>query len=707
VAATVLIVTGLTLRVAWAQGEDPDAVLAEAQRLFLATEYEKAVVALDRVIALLEARTPRDNGTRLKLADAYELRARARFGLPDREGARADFRSLVRTDPGHALTALTGKINPNVVAMFDEVRKALVGTLNIIITPPDAEVQVDGTVLAKAAGRVPILAGAHAVTVAKPAYRLASQNVTVNAGAVADLTVTLERVSATVTVSTVPAGVQVFVDDALKGVTPDGPPLADPGAPPPPPDLSKPLILTDITTGSHVIAFRKPCRVTSQQTLNVPGFSDYSMQPVHLAPATGKISIETGAGGDVFLDGQKRGTAPLTIDEVCEGRHDLDVRSQFGRHLSHLDVRTGDDLKIAATLKPALAILSVVGLEGVRGSDYRLTVEKVLQRSSSVAAIALPAEAVNAALAREGLDAGWLSFDTSRNPIGSAATNITQAARQDLSAKLAAALSVQGVATITVPSKDDPSRAWLTILAAGSGRPDTIEIKTNDPESVGRAIAQIEATVPLFSASSGVQVIDVLDAAGPVVVAVDYAPASGSALVAGDVIVSANGQAVPDIARFNQMVTGERVAFEARDRANAVKKADYQVLKVRQLISRDDQTVMFNPLLLDLRRRLISPNPGEEPIARLNLAVALMGVGNYADARTEIAKVRLPDEKGVAAGTVQYLLGQCCFELGDYAEAETAWHGAVTSNGATLTDGGQPVKDLAEQKLAQMKVKPK
>ena len=72
------------------QTADSQVLLAEAKRNFDALDYDRTVAALDRVIAILEARPPQDPG-RKDLPEAYEIRGRSRFGLGDQEGARADF----------------------------------------------------------------------------------------------------------------------------------------------------------------------------------------------------------------------------------------------------------------------------------------------------------------------------------------------------------------------------------------------------------------------------------------------------------------------------------------------------------------------------------------------------------------------------------------------------------------------------------------
>jgi hypothetical protein len=116
-----------------------------------------------------------------------------------------------------------------------------------------------------------------------------------------------------------------------------------------------------------------------------------------------------------------------------------------------------------------------------------------------------------------------------------------------------------------------------------------------------------------------------------------------------------------------------------------------------------DETLIFNKLLVDFRRQLASaPGPLDQSVARLNLAVSLMRVGSWNEARAELEAVDLPDGGGVSAGTVQYLSGLCREALGQLAEAERAWRAAAASKDAMLTADGPLIRDLAEQKLADL-----
>jgi len=118
-------------------------------------------------------------------------------------------------------------------------------------------------------------------------------------------------------------------------------------------------------------------------------------------------------------------------------------------------------------------------------------------------------------------------------------------------------------------------------------------------------------------------------------------------------------------------------------------------------VAMNDQSLLFNNLVIVLRARLAqSPGGASDPVVRLNLAVALMRLGNFEAARTELSKVQLTAGPGVSNGTVQYLSGLCYEALGQTAEAQQAWRAASTDADSLLTEDGPFVKELAEAKLA-------
>jgi Flp pilus assembly protein TadD len=86
-------------------------------------------------------------------------------------------------------------------------------------------------------------------------------------------------------------------------------------------------------------------------------------------------------------------------------------------------------------------------------------------------------------------------------------------------------------------------------------------------------------------------------------------------------------------------------------------------------------------------------------MVRLNLAVALIRIGDFQRAVDELKMLELPSGPGISRGTQQYLLGLAYEGLGDAAAARQAWQTAATVGG-TLTDDGPLIADLVASKAA-------
>jgi hypothetical protein len=690
-----------------------DSALLEGQRLFAALDYERAVPALDLAIAQLTTRAAQNPAARGALAMGYELRARARFGLGDTEGAKSDLLSALKAEPGHVVGA---QVSPRVLELFNEVRNQTVGTVKLTVMPADAELNLDDAPFAGSASPVPLLAGDHTITAKKAGYRRAVQPFTVAAGAASEVPLTLERVSATVAIVTVPPAVDVIVDGVPRGATSPGalaPEYAewparlgvDASA------VSKPLVLEDLQPGVHLVELRRDCHVKVERRVEIKEPSDVRLDPVKLERAVAFVHVDSPREGSVvYLDGQPRGAVPLSLDDVCEGAHTVELRSPYGRYVRRIDAHPGDKIDLQGAVRPSFAVLSTSGLpEGLRGgADLRLAIERGLDRAPSVAFFAPPVEQVTQALQTERLSPGWLSFDPVRRPIGDVAQNLTSSARRDLSARLSRVLDAQGIAEITVPAGGERNQVFLTFLAAGSGEPDVLDVRIDDQASLASAAAMLEPMPPLLRPSVGLTAVDVLDVTGAVVIGIDAGgPAAKSGLAPGDTILRVNGQAVADATQFAAMLASKKaddqLQVDAVDRAGAAKRAALRVAAVPHAVAMADQTQMFNKLIAEIRFRLAGTNtPLEDSVLRLNLGVALMRGGDWSGALAELQRAKLPDGPGVSNGTAQYLMGLCEDALGQPANAERDWRAAAAADQSLLTEDGPSIKDLADQKLAEL-----
>ena len=163
---------------------------------------------------------PQQPQARAALVSAYGMRARALFGLDDPTKAQDDFRALLALDPSYALS---GQISPRVVALFDKVKTAVVGSLALVVNPSDAQLEVNGLPVSVSAVPVPLTAGEYTVKATRLGFRPVEETVTVIAGETKQFSITLDRTSSVVFVVTVPPDVEVVVDGLSRGRTVAGP----------------------------------------------------------------------------------------------------------------------------------------------------------------------------------------------------------------------------------------------------------------------------------------------------------------------------------------------------------------------------------------------------------------------------------------------------------------------------------------------------
>jgi hypothetical protein len=522
----------------------------------------------------------------------------------------------------------------------------------------------------------------------------------------------LERVAATLVLVTSPPGTEVVVDGISRGPTVAGALPAAYGEVPSQlgvsaGDVSQPMLLSDLGPGAHVVQFKRECHVSEERRFVVEALADYRLDPVRLKPAVATLAIESApAGAAVFVDGEPRGTAPVTLEDVCEGSRLVELRGAQGRFARRLDLRTGDQVTVSGALKPAFALLPAgMGVSTTGVTDVRSAVERALANSQQIT-LFVPAERqVAEAFKGQPQPAEWLAFDAGRRPLGAAAT-ISATARRDLSAKLGRELGVQGVAAVSQPAPGSPELV-VSLLAAGAGEPDVVTFVPERVDSVARAIARFDFVPPLGRASIGALVVDVFDAGGPVVARVDAG--SGAAklgLAAGDIIKTADGQPVASVDAFNRLLEakepGATIALQITAKGGlAGKSLQVPIVATPRVISAGDQTLLFNPLAVALRTRLATATPVEQPIVRLNLAVALLRLGDAAGAKEHLEALELPASGAISSGTRHYLLGLALEQLGDTAGAQRAFQAAAATQ-ALLTEDGPPVRLLAEQKLRAM-----
>ena len=125
-----------------------------------------------------------------------------------------------------------------------------------------------------------------------------------------------------------------------------------------------------------------------------------------------------------------------------------------------------------------------------------------------------------------------------------------------------------------------------------------------------------------------------------------------------------------------------------------------------------DESVLANTLAVALTARSLTPaTPVEDAAVRLNLAVAWIRLENWDAAIRELEAIdslmagsSAPARvKEAISANVQYLLGVCAEKSDNAAGAEQAWTKAAQSPSTLLTDSGEPLKELSERRLAELR----
>ena len=504
-----------------AQTPSPDEVaVQEVERLFDEFQFEPAIAGLDLLLGRLSAAPSRPDATgidaiRAVMSRAHELRARARFNLGQLAEADADFEALVRLDAGYRLA---DDMSPRVLEAFDLVRSRLVGLVFLTMDPP-GQVTIDDRVYFMASPRetFEVVTGDHTVTASLPGYRDAVRDITIErGGGSVSLEVVLTRVSGSLTVATVPAGVEVVVDQEARGQTRPG--IRDTGP-------SSPVLVLDLLPGQHRLRLVRDCYAVYDVPFNIPEPPvDVDVGAIELQPAVATATIvSAGPEALVYLDGERRGPASEPIAGICEGPHVVEVRSSEGRFIDRRDWRAGDAVTLDASLRQAFALIDTDDGTGTLNREVAGLVEAAVGDARSVM-VFVPIESELAAAAASGGDSP-------------AVPSLTTAQRRTSGEQWTARLDVQGVAWLS-PDAAGSDAYRLNLLAGGSGVPDVIPLRLSDLGSRAAAAQALSVTPSaIVRTSLQASVVDVAGVTGAAVVrVVEGGTSAGAGLAAGDVI---------------------------------------------------------------------------------------------------------------------------------------------------------------------------
>jgi hypothetical protein len=240
------------------------------------------------------------------------------------------------------------KSRSTTTANFQLIPSISTGILSLDSTPSGATIFIDNV----AKGTTPVTVqnfrvGTYTITLKKAGYQDITEMVNVVAGQTTTFSPVLKPLAAsgTISVNSVPTGASVYFDGTSKGQTP--------------------TTITGVSTGSHTLQLTKigyteysaPVTVYAGQTLPLT----ITLTPSGPIPdpnpqTTGSISVSSDpTGAKVTLDGEFKGTTPVTLSGVKAGDHTVKLTlSGYSDYSAALSVVGGEVTPLKATLIQSL-----------------------------------------------------------------------------------------------------------------------------------------------------------------------------------------------------------------------------------------------------------------------------------------------------------------------------------------------------------------
>jgi hypothetical protein len=259
--------------------------------------------------------------------------------------------------PGYSRYTTSVEIQNGVMTYLDPVlaKAASVGYISIVSSPSGAFVYVDGTYRGVTPLTVAAPSGTRRVELDRSGYADWSSSVQVSGGTTVYLNAALQTLTSSSTggiaVASRPVGASVYLDNQYRGVTPN---YGD-------------LELTDVSVGSHTLSIRlagyEEYRITVQVSpdatvkvqpqLTAVGNPTVTVTPTQMADRGAIQANSTPAGARVSIDGQFKGTTPITVTDIPAGQHTvvLSLEGYIEREQA-LEVRAGQTAMLNANLTP-------------------------------------------------------------------------------------------------------------------------------------------------------------------------------------------------------------------------------------------------------------------------------------------------------------------------------------------------------------------
>ena len=675
-----------------------ESLFTEATAIFNSERQPESIALFDRIISqLTELASPQvltTDETEILIRSLVH-RAEALFNLGETPKAEEDLRRIISRKPDIELDAT--RISPKFLDLLEEKRSTLVGSLQIVVEPGDAVVDIDGTpIVGGFPHRTALLAGEYTLAVSRPGFAGASDIVIVEAGREQRIEIGLERESATLEVRTNPSAVTIELDGRDVGMTRRASlePSAEGTA------VSKPLIIDAVIPGEHLVVASKDGFRTREVKVTVSALADYQLEPLQLEPTSGELEITgipKGArlvinGVERLLPEVERATFTLPV-----GPHGLSVSAgTAGGYEREFALADRESLTLAVELRPTLALLGVLADDADEARDLVELLQDHLGRLGAVSFQGAPDGALD--LLRDELELGLKEMRAV------AANDLEPAARPDwsrmqsvLDARFGSSLYL--LATGSGDWLAGGTDLWIWASAPGPPAPARLHIGREDSVTIEQALNSAFRPPILERAWLGAILIDSELVTSPVVLSVaDGGPAAAAGIHRGDRITSADGRGFETCGLLVEYLDGLRAGSSITIGVQGPGGARELRLTMgtSPVIAVGTEPGIPPPVLsaLVVAEQFATDHRSTRWVLDLNLAVALLRSGSPSHAAKVLSEIEAPSQLGIGRGTVDYLLGKALLAIDPVAYADAAREALVRAaedSGARLGHGAGPL----------------
>ncbi|HUD70373.1 MAG TPA: PEGA domain-containing protein, partial [Dongiaceae bacterium] len=550
-----------------------------------------------------------------------------------------------------------------------------------------------------------LLAGRHLLKIEMDGYQPVTEEITAAGGQRLDRAVRLVATRRALEFITVPDGVKVSIDGAAAGTTsgPATPEVAALAAQVPfdAARASAPLLTPMVAPGEHRVTFERDCYGTKTMAVKVeldPENRPLRFSPVTLDESKSDLRLDsTPSGAEVFIDGARAGTTPLSVPGMCGGERDiLVVKGEIGRWTERVRLTPGQSNTLSVRLRPTLLYAGTFRLDewgrAVWSDEDKPLLDLLGRGLKTLNLVRDPRaqEPIRDAIVR------YLIADPREARAG---TLVPPDLLKEAAEKTGADLVLAGLSAAGDP-EHTLTYALYSVLHPSA---DRVRLRIDRDAEVRDFVARLDSAPAAASTFWGLGLADTaLPPAGAPVVARVLAgsPAAQAGIAPGDRVLQVGdlrASGTKDVLAAMETASSKSGGVRAPvvltvgggkgSRTVRIAPADAPAL-----LALSEPGRLYNRALAEYRLRARAADDDRaRGVANLNVGLAFMHFRAWDRASVDgLTRADLPDGAGLGQGTVLYYQGLCALRRGDPEAARAAFQKASTRLGATIESADGP-----------------